>query len=185
MKIYLHMNAESFSNCYIVVNEKTKQAIIIDPAKITNQMIKQIEDNSYKPVAVLITHNHPGHTKGLSTLLKIYECEVYAVEQKISGIMTTPIHGDGCITVADLHIEYMSVPGHTPDSLVFKIGNTLFTGDVIGAGTIGETNSNYSKMILKKGINQKILSLNEDISIMPGHGPLTCVAAERSFNIDI
>lgn len=185
MKIYLHMNVESFSNCYIVVNEKSKEAIIIDPAKITTQMISQIEENSYKPVAIFITHNHPAHTKGLTTFLKIYNCEVYAVEQKISGVMTTPIHGDGKISVAGLDIEYLSIPGHTPDSLVFKIGNALFTGDVIGAGTIGGTNSNYSKMILQKGISQKILTQNEDTSIMPGHGPMTCVAAERSFNIDI
>lgn len=185
MKIYFHMNIESFSNCYVVVNEETLSAIIIDPGKITKEMINQLEDNGYKPVAVLITHNHPGHLRGLSTLLKIYDATVYAAEPVVNEISTTMIHGEGKLMIGGLEVEYFPVPGHTPDSIVYKIGSVLFTGDVIGAGTIGETNSNYSKMILKRGIEQKILTQSEDTTIMPGHGPLTTVAAERSFNLDI
>ena len=71
MKIYFHMNIESFSNCYVIVNEETKAAIIVDPGKLTKEMVNQFEDNGYKPEAVLITHNHPGHIRGLKTLLKI------------------------------------------------------------------------------------------------------------------
>ena len=55
MKIYFHLNIESFSNCYSVVNEKTSEAVIIDPGKITKEMINQLEDNNYRPVAVLVT----------------------------------------------------------------------------------------------------------------------------------
>ena len=185
MKIYFHMNIESFSNCYVIVNEETKAAIIVDPGKLTKEMVNQFEDNGYKPEAVLITHNHPGHIRGLKTLLKIYDVTVYAAESEIQGIETIMIDGEGTLIIGGLEVSYFPVPGHTPDSMVYKIGSVLFTGDVIGAGIIGETNSNYSKMILKRGIEQKILTLNEDTTIMPGHGPLTSVAAERSFNIDI
>ena len=168
MKIYFHLNIESFSNCYAVVNEKTSEAVIIDPGKITKEMINQLEDNHYRPVAVLVTHNHEDQLRGLKTFLKIYDADVYAAESNIFGIQTKVIHGEGKLNLAGLEIEYFPVPG-----------------DVIGAGTIGETNSNYSKMILKRGIEQKILSQQEDTTIMPGHGPITTVAAERSFNIDI
>ncbi len=185
MKIYFHMNIDSFSNSYIIVNEETGAAIIVDPGKITKEMINQMEDNGYKPVAALITHNHSGHIQGLKTLLKIYDVTVYAAEAKILDIQTTMISGEGSLNIGGLDIHYFPVPGHTPDSMVYKIGSVLFTGDVIHAGKIGETNSNYSKMILTRGIEQKILTFSEDTSIMPGHGPLTSVAAERCFNIDI
>ncbi len=185
MKIYFHMNIESFSNCYVIVNEETNEALIVDPGKITKEMIVQLETNHYKPVAVLVTHNHADHLRGLTTLLKIYDADVYAAETNVLGIQTKFIHGEGKLLLAGLEVEYFPVPGHSPDSLVYKIGSVLFTGDAIGAGTIGETNSNYSRMILKRGIEQKILTQTEDTTIMPGHGPLTTVAAERSFNIDI
>ncbi len=185
MKIYFHMNIESFSNCYVIVNEETSQALIVDPGKITKEMINQLEDNHYKPVAVLVTHNHADHLRGLSTFLKIYKADVYAAETNVQGVQTKFIHGEGKLNLAGLEVEYFPVPGHSPDSLVYKIGSVLFTGDVIGAGKTGETNSNYSKMILRHGIEQKILTQPEDTTIMPGHGPLTTVAAERSFNIDI
>lgn len=185
MKIYFHLNIDSFSNCYAVVNEKTSEAVIIDPGKITKEMINQLEDNHYRPVAVLVTHNHEDQLRGLKTFLKIYDADVYAAESNIFGIQTKVIHGEGRLNLAGLEIEYFPVPGHSPDSIVYKIGTVLFSGDVIGAGTIGETNSNYSKMILKRGVEQKILSQPEDTTIMPGHGPITTVAAERSFNIDI
>ena len=52
MKVYFHLNLGGFSNCYIVVNEKTSEAIIIDPGKITEEIISRIEDNHLKLVAV-------------------------------------------------------------------------------------------------------------------------------------
>ena len=185
MKIYFHITIETLSNCYVVVNEHTKEALIIDPGKITKEMINQFEDNGYIPKAILITHNHPGHIRGLTTLLKIYQVEIYSAESKIAGFQTNVIGGEGKLNLCGLDVFYFSVPGHTPDSMVYKIESVLFTGDVIGAGKIGPTNSNYSKIILNRGIEQKILTENEDTTIMPGHGPLTTVAAERSFNIDI
>lgn len=185
MKIYFHLNIESFSNSYIVVNEFKNQAIIIDPCKINEEMINQIENNNLSLEAVFITHNHPDNTRGLKTLLKIYDCPVYAAEAKIGGIQTVAITGNGAIEAGGLKVEYTQLPGHSPDSMVYKIENVLFTGDVLYAGKIGDTNSNYSKMTLKKGIEEKILCQNEDTIIMPGHGPLTSVAAEKSFNMDM
>lgn len=185
MKVYFHMNVETFSNSYLVVNEDTKTAIIIDPCKITKQIIDQIENGGYKMQAALITHNHKGHINGLSTLMKIYDITVYAAESEIQGIKTNTINGDGSINIGDLNISYFHVPGHTPDSIVYKIENVLFTGDTIEAGRICSTNSNYSRMNLIKNIKNKIFSLDDDTIIMSGHGPLTTIASEKAFNIDL
>ena len=72
MKIYSHLNAGSFSNTYLISNEATGEAIIIDPAKISEELINQIEDNNLKLVALLVTHNHGSHVSGIKNLLKIY-----------------------------------------------------------------------------------------------------------------
>ena len=82
-------------------------------------------------------------------------------------------------------VQYITLPGHTADSMVYKIGNVFFTGDSISAGRIGSTNSSYSSHILRLNLNEKILSQQENTVIMPGHGPPTTVGAERRFNKDV
>jgi len=185
MKVYFHMNLDSFSNCYVVVNDKEKKALIVDPGKLRKEMIDQIEDGGYQLVGALITHNHPGHIQGLNTLKKIYDVTVYAADYDIAGSPASVIKGDGTIKVAGLNVSYFALPGHTPDSMVYKIGNVLFTGDTISAGRIGETNSSYSHKTLITGLKTKILTQQEDTLIMSGHGPLTSVGAERMFNMDL
>ena len=53
MKVYFHLNIEGFSNCYVVVNEKTKEAIIIDPGKVTSNLISQLEENHLFGISLL------------------------------------------------------------------------------------------------------------------------------------
>ena len=184
MKIYFHLNLEGFSNCYIVVNPETKEAIIIDPGKITSQIIEQIESVPYKLVAVLITHNHGSHTRGLETLRKIYTPKIFAADYEAAGAETTVLKGDGVLKIAGFTVSYMSVPGHSSDSMCYKIGRVIFTGDSLTAGKLGETNNSYAKQTLISHLQQKILSQLDDTVIMPGHGPPSTIAAEKDFNLD-
>ena len=184
MKIYFHLNVGGFSNTYVVVNEKTREAIIIDPGKLTETIIQQIEDNHLNLVGILITHNHGSHVHGLKTLLKIYSPKIYGADWEIAGLKTNVITGDGTIRIAGLNVKYMNLPGHTSDSMIYNIGNAIFTGDTISAGKIGSTNSSYSKHLLQHNIQQKIMSQQENIVLFPGHGPPTTVGAEKKFNKD-
>ncbi len=187
MKVYFHLSFDGFTNAYVVVNENEnlKEAIIIDPAKITIDMIKQIEDGGYTLKAVLITHNHKQHVRGLKTLLKIYTIKVYAGDFEVGGVETEVLRGDGKIKIAGLNIDYYSVPGHSSDSMVFKIENLMFTGDTISAGRISGTTNKYSEKLLKDKIQEKILSQTDDTILLPGHGPPTTVRGEKLFNLDI
>ena len=182
MKLYFHLNLEGFSNCYVIVNEESREAIIIDPGQITTEIINHIEIGGYKLTGVLISHNHGSHVAGLSTLRKIYEPQVYAADWEVAGNDTNVLKDDGVIQVAGIDVEYFSLPGHTNDSMVYKIGSVLFTGDSLSACKIGSTNSKFSERTLVKNIRQKILSQTDDTVIMPGHGPPTSVGVEREFN---
>lgn len=183
MKIYFRLNIGGFSNCYIVSNENTGEAVIIDPGKITDEIINVIERNRLKLSGVFITHNHGSHVHGLSTLRKIYTPKIFAADWEVAGSDTNVLTGDGRARIAGLVVGYMSVPGHTADSMAYKIGDALFTGDALSAGKIGSTNSSYSDFILRENIARKIFSQSPATVIMPGHGPPTCVAVERAFNI--
>ncbi len=187
MKIYFDLSFDGFTNSYVVVNDdpKVMEAIIIDPGKVTFDMINQIEFGDYTLKAVLITHNHKQHVQGLKTLLKIYSTKIYAGDFEVQGVSTEVLRGDGKIKIAGLNIEYFSVPGHSADSMVFKIENVMFTGDTINAGRISGTTNKYSEKLLKDKIQEKILSQIEDTILLPGHGPPTTIRAEKLFNLDV
>lgn len=184
MKIYFHMNTDSFTNTYLVVNEESRKALIIDPSKMTKEIIDQLEDGKYELSGVLITHNHKSHTSGLPALKKIYNAPVYAADSEISADSTF-LSGDGKMNVADLEVEYYSVPFHTVDSIVYKIQNVLFTGDVIYAGRIGSSSCNYTAKRLCASIQSKLFTMPDSTVIMPGHGPLSSIGAEKLFNTEL
>ena len=184
MKIYFHLDFESLTNSYLVVNEETKKAIIIDPVKISNALIKQIEDGKYDLIAVLVTHKHKNHYRGLKTLRKIYEFSVFAADNELASDQNM-LKGDGTKIIADLNVEYFSLPGHSSDSIVYKIGSVLFTGDVLFAGSLGSSSCAYTKKYMANGIKSKLFTLNDDTVIMPGHGPMTCIGAEKQFNMEL
>lgn len=181
MKVYVYLNLKGFSNTYLVTNEDAKEAIIVDPGEITEELISQIEDNHYKLSAVLITHNHVSHVEGLKTLQKIYTPKVYAADWEIAGEQTNVITGSGRIRIAKMLVTYIAMPGHTSDSVVYGVGNLLFTGDVLFAGSTGSTNSSYSEVILHSNIENKIFSQQDGMILLPGHGPPSSLAAAKEF----
>lgn len=184
MKIYLHINFNTLTNCYLIVNEREKRALIIDPCNISTDIIKQIEDGGYTLEAALITHKHKNHTSGLSTLKKIYNVEIFAADMEISSELTI-LKDNGKIKVAGFDVEYFSLLGHSTDSIVYKIGTALFTGDVICAGRIGSSPCNYTRIRLCNEIQSKLFVMPDEMVIMPGHGPFSSIGTEKQFNLDI
>lgn len=185
MKIYYHYSLEGFSNSYLVGNEKTGEAIIVDPGPINTDLLNHIEKNLFKVVAVLVTHNHESHHRGLLTLLQIYDPKIYAADAELNGKRTVLLQGDGTFAAAGFAIRYFATPGHSPDSLMYQIEHVLFTGDSLSAGRLGGTNNVYGTRNLKAHLKNKLLSQKDSVIIMPGHGAPSTVGAERLFNFEL
>lgn len=185
MKIWFHYSVEGFSNGYLVANEKTGEAVIVDPGVMNRELLAHIEKYRYKVVAILVTHNHSSHHKGLITLMRIYSPKVYAADAELSGQRTVLLQGDGTFAAAGFAIRYYAVPGHSPDSLMYQIENAIFTGDTISAGKIGTTNNIYGKRNLLTHLKNKLLTQNDNAVLFPGHGPPSTLRAERFFNSEL
>lgn len=187
MKVYTHTSIEGYTNSYTIVNddENVKEAILVDPGKITMDEINLIEEDNYTLTAVLITHAHKHHIQGLRTIRRIYTPTVYAADTEIYGISCSVLNGDGVFRVANFNIEHFSVPGHSIDSMVYKIGDLLFTGDTLNSGVIGSTLNVYSHKLLCNKIKDKLFSLPDSTIVLPGHGCPGTIGSERQFNIDI
>lgn len=187
MKIYFHYCTDGFTNSYTVVNDSpsVRQAIIVDPSTVDMQLINILEYGNYELVAVLITHNHSHHVSGIRTLCKLYSPTLYAADSSVLGMSCEVLSGSGTIRLAGLNVEFFSVPGHTPDSMVYKIGDALFTGDTLIPGMAGNTLSQYSHKLLCGRIKEKILTLPSHTVILPGHGSPGTIESECQFNLDV
>ena len=183
MKIYPHYSVLGSVNSYLVGNEESKEALIIDPGKITGEVLDHIEKNGYRLTAVCITHNHfHHHGYGLRTLLKIYKPKIYAADQVLVQRSGKVLRGDCTLTIAGFTVDCLSVPGHSPDSYLFKIEHCIFTGDSLTAGTPGYTLHSFAAKTLTEQLSKKLLKYGDELLLFPGHGPPSTIGAERRFN---
>jgi glyoxylase-like metal-dependent hydrolase (beta-lactamase superfamily II) len=186
VKLFFHYCPHGFSNCYILgtdpSGEGPEEAVIIDPGCMDTDLLNFIETNGYRLRGVLITHDHSHHSRGLRTLKRIYDADIYAVSPVIREHRTVLVRGGGAFSIGSFHVEAISVPGHSADSAVYRIGRLLFTGDALSAGLVGRTASSYAAMIQLSALRSRILSLPGDYTVLPGHGPPSSLEAERRFN---
>ena len=185
MKIYQHYSIYGFSNGYIVGNEDKREALIVDPAEVTTTMIDQIENKRYILKAILVTHNHIHHVRGLKTLMKIYSPELYASDNKIFNFPCRKVRDEDTFDVAGFGIRAIAIPGHSQDSIAYIIGSAIFSGDAIHSGVIGRTTSSFNAVALAQRLRARLETLPEDMLIFPGHGPPSTVGTERKFNIGL
>lgn len=183
MKLYQYYSVYGFANSYLLGNDETKQALVIDPGEFNAGMLGHIERNGYYVRAVLLTHNHVHHTRGLKTLLKIYEAEIYAATSKVFDISCRVVKDCERFAVAGFRAEAFSIPGHSPDSMVYRIDRLLFTGDALHAGVIGKTLSPFNAELLIEQLRAKLMGLDDDLVVLPGHGPPSSLGVERRFNL--
>ena len=173
MKIDIVETGYLKENCYILKNEKNKECIVIDPGDDFSKIKAVIDD--YKVLNVLLTHNHFDHVGALAEIINEYKVEVLnknnlnEIEYKIS----------------DFTFKVIFTPGHTCDSICFYFEKekVLFTGDFLFKDTIGRTDlPTGSSSDMEKSLNV-IKNYPEDITIYPGHGPMSTLEKEFKNNM--
>lgn len=176
MKIYPYYAVKDFLTSYLVCNETCKEALLIDPGKITGDLISRIEDTGYKLAGSCITQlSHCGH--GLSTLLKIYDIDVYA-GYPVSEHGTV-LKGDCTFVIAGFCVECFSVVGYFGQSYLFKIENCVFTG-----GCRVEEEAMLQKreaQSLATQLKKKLTCYGDELILFPGLGPPSTLGAARQF----
>ncbi|GHV68649.1 hypothetical protein AGMMS49928_08690 [Spirochaetia bacterium] len=185
MKLFVHYCPHGFSNCYIAGTEHDaadREALIIDPGIMDAEVLNFIEKNEYKLRGVLITHDHSHHVRGLRTLKKIYNTDIYAVNPTIRNHRTILVRDGDTVSIGSFRVQVISIPGHSADSAVYKLDHLLFTGDALSAGMVGNTDSSYAATTQLSALRSRLLSLPGDYTVLPGHGPPSSLEAERHFN---
>lgn len=198
------------TNCWVIAPAPGQECIIIDPGMpdISHEITALVAEHGLKPIATLITHGHLDHTFSVKALADGYGITSY-IHSEDRDLLLKPQgahgpeflttlnalkfeepdevknlrHGD-VIDLLDMKITAIHSPGHTRGSTMFTINNEiLISGDVLFAGSIGRTDlPSGSHDAMVKTLKTRVLTLSDELRVLPGHGQETTIKFERKNN---
>jgi hydroxyacylglutathione hydrolase len=189
-------------NCYIIFDEKTKEAIVIDPGDDAQDILHLVNGKGLKVKYIVNTHahfDHVGANKDLKAAtgaeLLIHEGDSALLgattnQARIFGMTATSSpkadryvkHGE-VITAGDVSLTVLHTPGHSAGGISLVGDGVVFTGDALFAGSIGRTDlMGGDLMTLITAIKEHLMTLPDDTVVLSGHGPQSTIGEERAEN---
>ncbi|MCL5037681.1 MAG: MBL fold metallo-hydrolase [Chloroflexi bacterium] len=174
------------ANCYIMGDENTGNALVIDPGGDTDLILEVLKDEGLKVSKILCTHGHPDHVGGAYSLAEAAGAPVciHAEDSSFYGLDADCLLSDGEEIAQDsIALKVIHTPGHTPGSVCFLCGSRLFTGDTLFAGSVGRTDfPGGNTRQLMESLAKKIAGLPPGTEVFPGHGESTRLEWELEGN---
>ncbi len=183
MNLFTIFQPYEVTNTYLLNQEGESNAVLIDPGRFDLNLLNLVEEHNFYISHVLLTHSHINHTRGIPTIMKVYDAEIYSMKSSIHGFKTHLITGDTTFSLPGMEVRAVSVPGHSEDSVIYIIENMLFTGDTLMAGYTGQTAGLSEQKAMTALIRKKIFSLEGEYLLLPGHGSPSTLSAEKKSNL--
>lgn len=199
------MTVGAFSvNTYLVKDEATGQAAIIDTGESSEQVEFLLSLQPQPDIRmILLTHGHLDHAGALKGLQKAYDVDTYLPRLEKPLFDTLPQQGDwfgashmnrpcgridhwlddgDTIQLGETTLRFISTPGHTPGQGCYYDDKDIFVGDTLFAGSVGRTDLPMGNAQVMQASLAKLMQLPEKLCVHSGHGPVTNLAQERDSN---
>jgi glyoxylase-like metal-dependent hydrolase (beta-lactamase superfamily II) len=186
-------------NCYVLYNEHNN-AIIVDPSTNTEALFKYISSKNLRIQAMILTHGHFDHIEVTDQIIDEYGCgliihiedadmltdsdkNVSSMVGRFVTVNTVPtrfLHDNDDVMLDSDCIHIIHTPGHTPGGICLLCDNFILVGDTLFKGAYGRTDfprGNQTRLF--HSIRTKLLTLNEDLIVYPGHGDSTSIKEEK------
>lgn len=183
------------TNCYILEDEAAKLAAVIDPGDEAEKILSVLKEDGVETRYILLTHGHYDHTTGVPDLHRaLPEAQVYIhkADAQGAGCRLFPLAGE----IADLHfydegdtlplggltIHVLHTPGHSKGGVTLQVGDVLFCGDTLFAGSCGRTDLNGGSYEEIMQSLKRLGQLPGDYHVCPGHDVTSTLERERKTN---
>ncbi|CEP82082.1 MBL fold metallo-hydrolase [Paraclostridium sordellii] len=188
-------------NTYLIADKDTREGAVIDPGGDIKDLLRYIEDNFINVKYIILTHGHGDHigcvpelkeVTGACIIANSNEKEILLDKKKnLSYRMNCGatefdadkyVNDGDSINLGDLKLKFIYTPGHTKGGMCVRVGNHMFTGDTLFAGSMGRTDlySGDNKQMQKS--LSRLRNYEDDIIVYPGHGPNTTMGIEKTTN---
>lgn len=187
------------TNCYIVIDEDTKETAIIDPGGNEDRLISVLDKEQANPKYILLTHGHFDHTGAVMSLKNKYQVPVFIAKEdyelvhsknnelfymeNYDGSSMDFITEETVFELGKGKINCIKTPGHSPGGVCFYVDSILFSGDTLFQRSIGRTDfygGDYGTLV--NSIKTKLMVLPENTTVLPGHGEETTIGLEGQYN---
>lgn len=195
MKVKLLRVGPIGTNCYILEDDQTNLAAVIDPGDEPELIQEALEKEGVEVRYLLLTHGHYDHTTAVPALHRVYpQADIYIHQADANGAGSTlfPLVGEvddlklydegDVIRLGDHEIQVLHTPGHSPGSVTLKVEDVLFTGDTLFAGSCGRTDlrgGSYEQIMQSL---KRLGELKGDFHVCPGHEATSTLERERRSN---
>lgn len=190
------------TNCYIVYNEDTMEAMLIDPATHADKIIAKIEALGVKIKYIILTHAHSDHLCALDKLAEYTGAEICIGSEEEDALNNSELNlcnyfrtsspvttadillkdGD-CLKLGEEPVEVIFTPGHTKGGISLVYDNCVITGDTLFAESVGRSDfATSSTSALMDSIKNKLYLLDDSTVVYPGHGDSTTIGHEKVNN---
>ncbi|MTD40512.1 MBL fold metallo-hydrolase [Erwinia sp. CPCC 100877] len=192
-------------NCSLIWCPETRLAALVDPGGDAGRIKEEVASKGVLVTQILLTHGHLDHVGAAAELAAHYGVPIIGPHKEdefwLQGLpQQSRMFGlDEClpltpdrwleegdtVTVGKVTLQILHCPGHTPGHIVFfdTVSRLLISGDVIFKGGVGRSDfprGDHHQLIAS--IQDKLLPLGDDITFIPGHGPLSTLGEERRHN---
>lgn len=192
------------ANNYLVYDEKSKEAVLIDCSDYIQEIVNLVLSEKLNVKYILLTHGHFDHVLGLKKMKEILGAKVFvhfadkdmasnpvgfmqafgmpAIGAENSEIDET-LDDAGVMKLGDEQIKVFETPGHTRGCVCYLIGDKLFSGDTLFKGTVGRTDlPGGSFNEISHSVKDILFTLPDETQVYTGHGAPTTIADEKKFN---
>ena len=188
-------------NCYLLVDEQAREAVLIDPGDEAERLAEAVIASGARLTAIWLTHGHVDHVGAVAALAERFAVPValhpldrplYDRAPEIGlmyGMRIPPLpepavllSEGGVVRVGGLAFAVWHVPGHSPGHVAFVGGGEMFSGDVLFAGSIGRTDLPLSDPQDMRRSLERLSIAPATTTVYAGHGPATTIARELASN---
>ena len=183
------------TNCYILEDDAAKLAAVIDPGDEAEKILSVLKEDGVETRYILLTHGHYDHTTGVPDLhraLPKAQVYIHKADAQGAGSRLFPLAGE----IADLHfydegdtlplggltIHVLHTPGHSKGGVTLQVGDVLFCGDTLFAGSCGRTDLNGGSYEEIMQSLKRLGQLPGDWHVCPGHDVTSTLERERKTN---